>query len=75
MLSLKRKRNRIYINDLDLLHKFAADGGLACSQYMLHYFYSGSGKYKDYETGKEYLEKSAKQDHVLAQKVLAFIYC
>ncbi len=47
---------------------------MACSQYMLHYFYLGDGKYKDYETGKEYLEKSANQDNVLAQKVLAYMY-
>lgn len=54
--------------------KQAADRGNARSQYMLHYFYFFEKDYKNYELGKQYLEKSAEQGDVLAQILLAKCY-
>lgn len=51
--------------------KYAADKGDARAQYMLHYFYFAEENYK---VGKDYLEKSANGDDVLAQKLLAKCY-
>lgn len=54
--------------------KYAADKGKARAQYMLHYFYLHDEEYINYELGKQYLEKSAEQGDVLAQKLLARCY-
>lgn len=54
--------------------KYAADKGEACAQYMLHNFYLFDEKYRDYQIGRDYLEKSAEQGYVLAQKLLARCY-
>lgn len=54
--------------------KFSADKGNARAQYMLHYFYLLDKKFKNYELGRYYLEKSAEQGDVLAQKLLARCY-
>lgn len=54
--------------------KFSADRGNARAQYMLHYFYLLDENFKDYELGKQYLEKSAEKGDVFAQKDLARCY-
>lgn len=54
--------------------KNSADKGNARAQYMLHYFYLLDDKYKNYDLGRQYLEKSAEQGDVLAQKLLARCY-
>lgn len=54
--------------------KYSADKGNAHAQYMLHYFYLLDDKYKNYALGRQYLEKSAEQGEVLAQKLLARCY-
>lgn len=54
--------------------KYSADLGNARAQYMLHYFFFGYERYKNYELGRQYLEKSAEQGDVLAQKLLAKCY-
>lgn len=63
--------------DLDVAFKyfkFAADRGDSRAQYMLHHFYLFDEAYKNVKMGIEYLEKSAKQGDVLAQKLLARCY-
>lgn len=54
--------------------KFSADLGNARAQYMLHHFFFEYEQYKNYELGRQYLEKSAMQGDVLAQKLLAKCY-
>lgn len=54
--------------------KYSADKGDARAQYMLHYFYLLDDGYKNYALGRQYLEKSAEQRDVLAQKLLAKCY-
>ena len=54
--------------------KYSADKGNARAQYMLHYFYLLDEQFKDYKLGRQYLEKSAEQGDVLAQKLLARCY-
>lgn len=54
--------------------KLSADKGIALAQYMLHYFYFSDGQFKDYKLGRQYLEKSAEQGDVRAQKLLAMCY-
>ena len=54
--------------------KYSADKGNARAQYMLHYFYLLDDGYKNYALGRQYLEKSAEQGDVLAQKFLARCY-
>lgn len=54
--------------------KYSADKGNARAQYMLHYFYLLDEQFKDYKLGRHYLEKSAEQGDVLAQKLLARCY-
>ena len=54
--------------------KYSADKGDARAQYMLHYFYLLDDGYKNYELGRQYLEKSAEQGDVLAQKLLSRCY-
>ena len=39
--------------------KFSADLGNARAQYMLHHFFFEYEQYKNYELGRQYLEKSA----------------
>lgn len=54
--------------------KKSADKGNARAQYMLHYFFLLDEQFRNYELGRQYLEKSAEQGDVLAQKLLARCY-
>ena len=54
--------------------KNSSDKGNDCAQYMLHHFYFFDDKYKNYELGQKYLEKSAKQGNPEAQTLLARCY-
>ena len=54
--------------------KYSADKGNARAQYMLHYYFFFDEEFKNYELGRQYLEKSAEHGDVLAQKLLARCY-
>lgn len=54
--------------------KYSADEGDARAQFMLYCFYMSDGEYKNYALGRQYLEKSAEQGYVSAQKNLARCY-
>jgi len=56
-------------------HKTAADLGVIDSQYRLHvFFFSKDDEHMDYELGRQYLEKAAKQEHIASEKLLARCY-